>query len=66
MVQAQGIVMARKRCGPDEAFELLRLGSQRANSKISVLAERIVQQIAPPQGNGNADTGRPSTADTPD
>src|SRR5437763_6565802 len=59
--QAKGIVMAQNRCGPDEAFDLLRRASQRANVKVSVLAERIVQQIASPQGSGNADGGRSST-----
>ena len=41
--QAKGIVMAQNRCGPEEAFDLLRRTSQRANVKVSVLAERIVQ-----------------------
>ena len=64
--QAKGIVMARNGCGPDEAFDLLRRASQRANIKVSVLAERIVQQITSPQGNGNADGARSSTADIAD
>jgi AmiR/NasT family two-component response regulator len=63
--QAKGTVMARNRCGPDEAFELLRRASQRANIKVSVLAERIVQQIVSPHGNGNADGTGPSAADVP-
>jgi hypothetical protein len=42
--QAKGIVMARRQCGPEDAFDLLRRASQSANVKISVLAERIVEQ----------------------
>lgn len=64
--QAKGIVMARNRCGPDEAFDLLRRASQRANIKVSVLAERIVQQVASPRSNGNADGAQPLIADIPD
>jgi hypothetical protein len=45
--QAKGILMAQNRCGPDEAYELLRRASQRANIKVSVLAARMVEQIAP-------------------
>ncbi len=56
--QAKGILMAQNRCGPEEAFDLLRRASQRANIKVSVLAERIVQQVAAPHGNGNADGAR--------
>jgi hypothetical protein len=48
--QAKGILMAQQRCGPDEAFDLLRRASQRANIKISVLAARIVQDVASPEG----------------
>jgi hypothetical protein len=44
--QAKGIIMARQRCGPDEAFELLRRASQRANVKVHALAAQIVEQIA--------------------
>ena len=46
--QAKGILMAQHRCGPDEAFDLLRRASQRANVKVSILAARIVEQIAVP------------------
>ena len=41
--QAKGIVMARNGCGPEEAFDLLRRASQRANIKVRVLAEQIVR-----------------------
>jgi len=44
--QAKGILMAQQRCGPDEAFDLLRRASQRANVKVSVLAAQIVEQVA--------------------
>ena len=44
--QAKGILMAQNRCGPEEAYELLRRASQRANVKVSVLAAQIVEQIA--------------------
>jgi AmiR/NasT family two-component response regulator len=44
--QAKGILMAQHRCGPDEAFDLLRRASQSANVRVSVLAARIVEQIA--------------------
>ncbi len=64
--QAKGIVMARKRCGPDEAFDLLRRASQHSNIKVSVLAARIVQQTAAPQGSGSADGAQPSMPDIPD
>ena len=47
--QAKGILMAQNRCGPDEAFDLLRRASQRANVKVSVLAARMVEQIAAPE-----------------
>ena len=48
--QAKGILMAQQRCGPDEAFDLLRRASQRANIKISVLAAQIVENVASPEG----------------
>ncbi len=44
--QAKGVLMAQNRCGPDEAFDLLRRASQRANVKVSVLAAQIVEQVA--------------------
>ena len=43
--QAKGVLMAQQRCGPDEAFELLRLASQRANVKVHVLAEQVVARF---------------------
>ena len=47
--QAKGILMAEHRCGPDEAFDLLRRASQSANVRISVLAARLVEQVASPE-----------------
>jgi two-component system, response regulator / RNA-binding antiterminator len=44
--QAKGVVMAKRQCGPDDAFDLLRQASQGANLRVSVLAERIVEQAA--------------------
>jgi AmiR/NasT family two-component response regulator len=49
--QAKGILMAQHRCGPDEAFELLRRASQRANVKVSVLAAQMVEQISAPDSS---------------
>jgi hypothetical protein len=46
--QAKGILMAQYRCRPEEAFDLLRRASQRANVKVSVLAAQIVDQVAAP------------------
>ena len=43
--QAKGIIMVQQRCGPDEAFDLLRRASQRTNIKLRVLAAQIVEQI---------------------
>jgi response regulator NasT len=51
--QAKGIVMDQQRCGPDEAFDLLRQMSQRTNIKLHVLAEQIVQAIASSRDGGN-------------
>ena len=44
--QAKGILMAQQRCGPDEAFDLLRRASQRANVKVRVLAAQIIVKFA--------------------
>ena len=42
--QAKGVLMAEQGCGPDEAFELLRVASQRENVKIRDIAQRIVTE----------------------
>jgi ANTAR domain len=44
--QAKGIVMAREGCGPEEAFNLLRRASRRANLKVHVLAAFLVEQAS--------------------
>lgn len=49
--QAKGIIMGQQRCGPEEAFDLLRKASQRTNIKVHVLAAQIVQHTA--SGNNN-------------
>jgi hypothetical protein len=46
--QAKGILMAQRRCGPDEAFDLLRRASQRFNVPVRVLAARLVLDAQPP------------------
>jgi hypothetical protein len=46
--QAKGVLMAQQHCGPDEAFDLLRRASQRANVKLHVLAEQIVAHVSSP------------------
>lgn len=56
--QAKGIIMARYRCGPEEAFEILCGMSQHANVKPRILAERMVQQVSfPASGNDLAHRG---------
>jgi anti-anti-sigma factor len=44
--QAKGIIMAQQRCGPEEAFDLLRRASQRANVKVTVIATRLIAQVS--------------------
>jgi AmiR/NasT family two-component response regulator len=46
--QAKGIIMAQQRCGPQEAFDLLRRECQRANIEVRVLAAQIVEEVASP------------------
>jgi hypothetical protein len=50
--QAKGIVMAQAGCGPDEAFDLLRLTSQRTNVKLRDLAADLVRQTASGAASG--------------
>ena len=54
--QAKGILMGLQRCGPREAFDLLRQASQRTNIKVHVLAAQIVEHIA--SDDDNRDTYR--------
>ena len=51
--QAKGIVMAQRRCGPEEAFDVLRQVSQRTNVKLAVLAAQLVKAIASGKDGGN-------------
>jgi hypothetical protein len=51
--QAKGILMAQQRCGPDEAFDLLRRASQRGNIKVHVLAAQLVARLTAPAANGD-------------
>lgn len=44
--QAIGIMVRDRRCGPDEAFALLRAASQRRNVKLRVIAEELVRSMA--------------------
>jgi GAF domain-containing protein len=41
--QAKGILMAREACTPDEAFDILRKGSQRTNHKLRDVAQHLVE-----------------------
>jgi AmiR/NasT family two-component response regulator len=43
--QARGIVMAERRCGPGEAFEILRKVSNDSNVKLHELAAALVAQF---------------------
>ncbi|UZN03948.1 ANTAR domain-containing protein [Cellulomonas sp. S1-8] len=47
--QALGVVMAHRRCAPADALQALRVASQRRGEKVSVVAARIVAQVAGPQ-----------------
>jgi GAF domain-containing protein len=40
--QAKGILMARRNCTPDDAFEALRKASQHHNKKLRDIAEQVV------------------------
>jgi ANTAR domain len=51
--QAKGIVIAQQRCGPGEAFDVLRRASQQTNIKLHVLAAQIVEHFASSADRGN-------------
>ena len=60
--QAKGILMARERIGPDEAFDMLRRASQRLNLKLRDIAREIAESAqasksAPPAGGEGEDAG---------
>jgi hypothetical protein len=46
--QAKGVLMARQGISSQEAFDILRRGSQRLNTKLRVVAEEIIAGLAPP------------------
>ena len=54
--QAKGILMARQGVTADQAFDMLRRGSQRLNIKLAELAKRVTEgpagsdQVGPPSG----------------
>jgi GAF domain-containing protein len=43
--QAKGVLMARERCTPDDAFDMLRRASQRSNTKLREVAQQIVDGV---------------------
>ena len=47
--QAKGVLMAQQHVGPDEAFEMLRAASQRANRKLRDVAAGIVASTQEPR-----------------
>jgi GAF domain-containing protein len=55
--QAKGVIMAERRCSPDEAFTLLVRWSQDRNCKLRDLAEEIVARV------GQAGQRRPGGSD---
>jgi GAF domain-containing protein len=44
--QAKGIIMVTRHCSPDDAFNILVRASQRENTKLRDIAERLVQTAA--------------------
>jgi GAF domain-containing protein len=48
--QAKGILMARERCDPQRAFDLLRAVSQRSHVKLCDVARRLVEAAAESDG----------------
>lgn len=44
--QAMGVVMAQNRCGPEEAFGILRRASQHRNAKLRDLAADVVARVS--------------------
>lgn len=54
--QATGILMARERCTPDEALELLKTSAQRQGVRVLDIAENLVTDAAAPPGNPGPDS----------
>lgn len=46
--QAKGVIVASRRCTPDEAFEVLRKASQDGNRKLRDIAEALVRDASAP------------------
>jgi GAF domain-containing protein len=44
--QAIGVIMARNRCSPSVAFDLLREASNRTNTRLRTLAERLIAEAS--------------------
>jgi hypothetical protein len=44
--------MFRQGCGPDEAFDLLRLASQRGSIRVHVLAAQLLEHVAAGKDGG--------------
>ncbi len=44
--QAKGMLMAQHGCTPDEAFAMLAAASQRANRKVSHIAQSMINNAA--------------------
>jgi GAF domain-containing protein len=62
--QAKGIVMAGRRCGADEAFQILVRASQRENRKLREIAEQIVRAAAQRQPAPADEAPQPGPAST--
>jgi len=52
---AKGILMAQRRCSPDEAFSMLSHASQRNNRKLRDIAAGIVDGVQHPGTTGSVD-----------
>ena len=44
--QAMGVIMGQNRCGPDEAFTIMRRASQNRNLKINRLAVEVIRNVS--------------------
>lgn len=62
--QAKGIVMAERRCGPEDAFKILRAASNNSNVKLRDLAGELVEQAQ--QGRSKHDRIHSSREPFPD
>lgn len=57
--QAKGILMAESGCSADEAFDMLRLASQRTNVKVRDIAGQIVERAVERARRDRAEGARP-------